>query len=164
MYQIIAAASREDFAQTSALFREYAATLGVNLDFQNFEAEVAGLPGRYAPPNGCLLLAILDEPQGASPAGRPSAGCVALRRMDATTCEMKRLYVRPSSRGRGLGRKLAGAVIDAAREISYQSMRLDTLPQMSEAQALYRSLGFQEIAPYCFNPVAGSRFLELKLR
>jgi ribosomal protein S18 acetylase RimI-like enzyme len=164
MHQIIPAASKSDLAQTAALFREYAVALGVNLDFQNFEAEVAGLPGHYAPPDGRLFLAFINHPRAHSPAEHPAAGCIALRRMDATTCEMKRLYVRPNSRGHGLGRKLAAAVIDAACEIGYQSMRLDTLPQMSEAQTLYHSLGFQEIPPYCFNPIPGSHFLELKLR
>jgi len=154
MPHIVAACSPEAIAHIAGLFREYAAGLGVNLDFQDFDAEVAGLPGRYAPPGGVLFLAL---------AGTQAAGCIALRRLDSACCEMKRLYVRHHFRGRGLGRELALGVIASARAMGYGMMRLDTLPQMSEAQTLYFSLGFREIPPYCFNPVPGSRFLELRL-
>jgi ribosomal protein S18 acetylase RimI-like enzyme len=136
------------------LFEEYAASLGFDLCFQGFDDELAGLPGDYAPPSGALLLA-LD--------GKEVVGCVGLRRFDEGVCEMKRLYVRPVSHGKGIGRSLAVAAIDAAREIKYRSMRLDTVPRMTEAIALYRSLGFTTIPPYRHNPVEGAVFLELKL-
>lgn len=137
-----------------ALFREYADSLGVDLCFQNFEKELADLPGDYAPPTGRLLVA-MDETQ--------LAGCAALRRVDDQVCEMKRLYVRPTYRGAGLGRKLAEAVIAAARDVGYGKMRLDTLPSMKEAIKLYHSLGFAEISSYRFNPVEGVKYMELEL-
>jgi len=156
MPRIVLADTVQAIAQAGVLFREYAAALTIDLGFQDFEHEVASLPGEYAPPSGRLFLSFVD---GATDA----AGCVALRRISGDTCEMKRLYVRAGFRGLGVGRALALAVIAAAREVGYTFMRLDTLPEMSQAQALYRSLGFQEIAPYRFNPVPGSRFLELPL-
>jgi putative acetyltransferase len=162
MLRITSAETEEAIARVSALFREYAAGLSVNLSFQDFESELTSLPGEYALPDSRLLLAYSgdgpdDEQESAL------AGCVALRRIDGDTCEMKRLYVRAYFRGQGAGRALALAVIAAAREIGYRFMRLDTLPEMSQAQTLYRSLGFREIPPYRFNPVAGARFLELPL-
>jgi N-acetylglutamate synthase-like GNAT family acetyltransferase len=143
-------ASLADLDEIRAMLREYAAWLEVDLCFQNFEQELAGLPGDYQPPRGRLLLA-----QG--------AGCVALRSIDEEICEMKRLYVRPQHRGSGLGRRLVLAVIEEARSIGYRRMRLDTMPKMDSAQKLYASLGFREIAAYRYNPEPGARFLELDL-
>jgi GNAT superfamily N-acetyltransferase len=146
----VRAAGEEDLEEIRALFAEYAASLPFDLGFQGFEHELAGLPGAYAPPRGALLLA-------------PGAGCAALRPLAADACELKRLYVRPSARGGGLGRALTLAAIDAARGIGYGRIRLDTVPGMERAQALYERLGFVEIAPYRENPIPGARFLELEL-
>lgn len=156
MIEIRAAAGDGDAERVRALLREYAERLGVNLCFQNFDEELAGLPGRYAPPRGALLLAM---------AGEEAAGCIALRpfRDSAAIGEMKRLFVRPHFRGSGLGRRLALAILAEARRIGYERMRLDTLPVQREAHRLYESLGFYDIEPYSDFPVAGSRFLEVKL-
>jgi GNAT superfamily N-acetyltransferase len=137
-----------------ALLRAYAASLPFELDFQDFDRELAGLPGAYAPPRGALLVARSD---GAA------SGCVALRPLAGDICEMKRLFVLPSARGTGLGRRLATAIVAEARRLGYAQMRLDTTPGMETAQALYEELGFVETEPYTHNPVAGTRFLELQL-
>ena len=148
------ATSAGDLAEARRLFKEYEASLDVDLRYQGFEQELAALPGAYAPPGGRLLLAADDS---------VPAGCVALRPLGGDVCEMKRLYVCPAARGRRVGRLLAETVIREARLIGYSRMRLDTLPSMKEALALYRALGFEEIAPYYASPVAGTRFMELAL-
>jgi GNAT superfamily N-acetyltransferase len=137
------------------LFREYASGLGFELDFQGFEDELAHLPGEYAEPRGIILLAW----DGATP-----VGCVALRPLeDEGVCEMKRMYVRPAGRGRGLGRTLGTAILTEARARGYRAMRLDTIDRMTEAITLYRSLGFREIPAYRFNPIAGALYFEAEL-
>ena len=154
MLEIVSARSNHDIAFARELFLEYSASLGIDLCFQNFDNELRGLPGEYAPPYGRLFLARAEA---------ELAGCVALRRIDEASCEMKRLYVLPRSRGKGVGRTLTKAVIDAARQIGYRRMRLDTLPSMREAIPLYESLGFRRIAPYYRNPIDGAIFMELEL-
>jgi GNAT superfamily N-acetyltransferase len=145
-----------DIDRARELFREYEAWLEVDLCFQNFEKELAELPGKYAPPDGRLLLAVEDG---------KVAGCVALRKIGEATCEIKRLFLGPTFRGKGLGRQLAEAIIQNAKQIGYERMRLDTLPpKMNDAITLYRSLGFKEIEPYYDNPVPGAKFMELDLR
>ena len=152
--RIVAAQEGESLEELRRLVDEYASSLGISLDFQNFDQELAGLPGDYAPPSGRLLVALWE--------GEP-AGCVALKRLEGRICEMKRLYTRPRFRGCGIGRALCEVVIEEARRIGYERMRLDTLPFMEAAKALYLSLGFRDIAPYCYNPIEGARFLELTL-
>ena len=148
-------ASAEDLAQVRRLFRAYADWLAVDLCFQGFERELAELPGAYAPPAGRLLVARV---------GGEVAGCVGLRPLEPGVCEMKRLWVEPGFAGHGIGRALAEAIVEAARTIGYERMRLDTIPErMPAAQRLYASLGFQEIPPYYDNPLAGVVMLELTL-
>jgi putative acetyltransferase len=149
------AETAQQIAQARELFLEYAQSLGFSLCFQNFDKELADLPGDYAPPDGRLLLAEFEG---------QVAGCVALHKLTDDICEMKRLYLRPQSRGKRLGRALADRIIAEARAIGYQRMRLDTVePVMKDAVAMYRRLGFREIAPYCNNPMPGALYMELLL-
>jgi putative acetyltransferase len=153
--EFIWAHSTDCVEQARELFKEYENWLGINLCFQNFEKELANLPGEYVPPDGRLLLAFENN---------KVAGCIALRKIGDDVCEMKRLFVRSDFRGKGLGRRLVEAIIAEAKEIGYQKIRLDTLPpKMNPAIELYRSLGFTEIEPYYRNPVPGAKFMELKL-
>lgn len=156
--QLLSAETPEQLEAVRTLFVEYAGQLGISLCFQGFDEELAGLPGDYAPPGGCLLLALVD--------GEP-AGCVALRaRPDAdytNACEMKRLYVKRAFRRFGLGRQLAQALMDQAVRAGYSALLLDTLDDMEAARGLYASLGFTEIPPYYFNPIAGAHYLKADL-
>lgn len=154
MSVILHAIHSDQINRARVLFREYAAALKIDLCFQNFAQELIGLPGRYAPPAGRLLLV---EANG------QDAGCAALRPLEAGIGEMKRLYVRPAFRGRGLGRLLAKTILREARSVGYERVRLDTLDSMREAIALYRSLGFEGIPAYGRHPVGGSLCFELKL-
>lgn len=152
---ILPVTTEAEIKTTRELFVEYGQSLGFSLCFQSFDQEYASLPGKYAPPRGRLLLAEVD--------GQP-AGCVALRPLETGVCEMKRLYVRPEFRGLKLGRKLAETIINEAKLIGYQAMRLDTIEdKMAAAVALYRALGFHEIGAYTANPVPGAIFLEIDL-
>jgi DNA-binding MarR family transcriptional regulator/GNAT superfamily N-acetyltransferase len=157
---IQAAEGAADIAAARMLMREYADFLGEDLTFQGFEQELAGLPGKYAPPSGALFLARLRASRGR---GRQPAGCVALRKLSPGVCEMKRLFVRPQCRELGIGRLLAERVIEEARALGYRAMRLDTLERLRSAVALYRSMGFEQIPPYCENPLPGVMFWEKKL-
>jgi ribosomal protein S18 acetylase RimI-like enzyme len=152
--RIVQAEKPGEVETVRALFREYAGSIGVDLCFQGFEKELAGLPGDYAPPSGRLYLAYVKE---------EPAGCVGLRKIDEGICEMKRLYVRPLFRGKGIGRQLVLELVKDGRELGYSKMRLDTLPSMKRAQELYRAMGFKPIDSYRDNPVAGAVFLELNL-
>jgi predicted N-acetyltransferase YhbS len=154
MIEIRAAELPADLPVIRALFGEYVDALGIDLGFQGFAEELAQLPGKYAPPAGCLLVA-WD--------GEHAVGCVALRPIDATRCEMKRLYVRPAMRAVQLGRRLAERICDEARQAGYRHICLDTLPTMASAIRLYATLGFHPIEPYVFNPVEGTLFLERAL-
>lgn len=155
-FTIQVATSDDDLADIARLFQAYGASLDIDLGYQDFAGELAGLPGKYASPAGILLLA-------RDPAGE-AIGCVGMRPLsDTGVCEMKRLYVSPDGRGLGLGRALMQAVTGQARTQGYSEMRLDTLPTMAAAQALYRQAGFEVIAPYYGTPVEGTVFMRLKL-
>ena len=155
MKHIFQATTDEHIESARTLFEEYAASLGFSLCFQNFDQELKNLPGDYAPPDGCLLLAVEND---------QLAGCIALRKLSDDVCEMKRLFVRPAYRATGLGRTLVASLIDGACKLGYTHIRLDTIPgKMDKAIALYQSIGFVEIEPYCQNPVEGAKFMELKL-
>ena len=155
MVELMSATSDHHLAQAKALFIEYAESLDFELCCQNFDKELETLPGDYQPPDGRLLLA---TDQG------DTAGCVALRKIENRVCEMKRLYVRPSHRQRGIGNMLCDAVVKEARHAGYESMRLDTIPKMRAAIAMYESAGFRNIEPYCHNPIPGALYMELDLR
>lgn len=145
----------EELDSVRQLFQEYADSLSFDLGFQNFAEELADLPGKYAPPSGCILLATVNH---------QPAGCVALKPLTAGICEMKRLFVRPQFRKTGLGRTLAEQIIKEAKQLGYSSIRLDTIPSMmGKAVSLYRALGFREIPAYCENPIPGAMFMELRL-
>lgn len=152
--RIVAATTAAQLATARALIEEYATSLPVDLDFQDFRKEIARFPGKYGPPGGAVLVAYL---------GKQPAGVVALRKHGRSDCEMKRLYVRPAARGEGVGRALSRKIIEKAKRLGYARMRLDTLPTMDAAMGLYRALGFVDIPAYRFNPVAGARFMELAL-
>jgi ribosomal protein S18 acetylase RimI-like enzyme len=155
MAEICEAKVPDDLKTARDLFEQYAHSLDFDLDFQDFAAELENLPGDYAPPRGCILLAKQDE---------RIVGCVALRKWEENICEMKRLYVIPEARGKSIGRELAEVVIVRAKELGYKRMRLDTLSSMHAANRLYSSLGFRPIAPCRYNPLEGAQFYELPLR
>ncbi len=155
MIEIIHVGNSNYLEEVRRLFREYADLIGIDLSFQNFDAELANLPAGYLPPDGALLLALNDN---------QAAGCVALRQFEAETCEMKRLYVRPHFRSLNIGGKLAQEIINEAKKFGYKQMVLDTLSSsMSKAQSLYVSLGFKEIPAYRYNPEADAVFMQLDL-
>ena len=154
MIQITQCQTDDDLREIRVLFGEYIESLGFHLSFQDVEAELAELPGRYSPPEGRLLLARHD---GAT------AGCVAMKKLGEGVCEMKRFFVRPTFRGKGIGAALARAIVSEGRSAGYRSMRLDTVPSMKSAINIYEGLGFRDAEPYVFNPVAGARYLELIL-
>ena len=154
-FSLTQAESSADIDEARALFKEYEASLGISLCFQSFDQELANLPGDYARPSGRLLLA-RD--------GFDIAGCIALRRLDDSICEMKRLYLRPGFRGKGLGGKLVDAILNEAKLLGYSKMRLDTIPgKMDEAIKLYRSIGFKEIPAYYDTPFGDTLYMELDL-
>ena len=153
-FVIVEASGASHLGHCRVLFEEYQRGIGVSLCFQGFDRELASLPGDYAPPPGRLFLALSEQ---------DPVGCVGLRGLPGGVGEMKRLYVRPAARGTGLGEALARRVIDAARAAGYRTLKLDTLPEMADAQALYAKLGFRDTAPYNDNPVAGVRFMALDL-
>ena len=154
MVELVPANTRENLSEIKRLFDEYTAALGFDLHFQEYEREYAELPGEYAEPYGRLYLVLY---------GKKIAGCVALRKLEDSVCEMKRMYVKPVFRGKGIGRAMAHKVIDEARRIGYKRMRLDTIDTMKPAISLYKSLGFKEIAPYRYNPIKGACYMELVL-
>ena len=151
---VVHARTPAEIEDARSIFKEYQSSVGVDLCFQDFEQELKQLPGEYSEPRGCILLALVES---------KLAGCVALRPLSSDICEMKRMYVRPSFRGQGLGRILAQDIIAEARKRRYRKMRLDSLSSMREALSLYESLGFVQIDAYRLNPVEGAVFLELNL-
>jgi putative acetyltransferase len=153
--KIIRTQTLEQIEEVRKLFREYERFLNVDLCFQKFEEELAGLPGKYAPPEGALFIAV---------DGKKTAGCVALRKLEDGICEMKRLFVRPQFRGQGVGRLLAKRIIDEAVALGYKVMRLDTLDRLTEAMSLYESLSFKRIDAYYDNPLPGVVYWELELK
>jgi len=153
-FTIFQAASDSEFDEARGLFREYADSLGVDLCFQNFEQELENIRDIYGAPGGCLLLACHND---------STIGCVAFRRLNDAVCEMKRLYVKPTARGANVGRDLTVELIRRARTAGYRRMVLDTLPHLKAAQALYRSLGFQEIEAYYANPIGDAVYMQLEL-
>lgn len=153
MNNLVLAETPEHIEHARHLFREYQAWLNLDLSFQGFERELAALPGKYAPPEGCLLLAIENE---------NILGCVALRKIDFEICEMKRLFVRETAQGRGIGKELVREIIERARRIGYRKMRLDTLAaQMNAARNIYREFGFREIPAYYETPISDTIFMEM---
>lgn len=152
--RIIPVETKRDIEDAARLVAEYAESLGFDLSFQDFDAEIADLSGHYAPPENCLLLARVEG---------QAVGCIAMKRFDDGACEMKRLYVRAEHRGRGIGRALCEAVIAAARQAGYKHMRLDTVLPRDAAMGLYYSLGFENIEPYRYNPMKNAAYLELRL-
>lgn len=154
-FTIVLARSAEQIAAAATLFAAYAGSIGTDLSYQDFDAEVSALPGKYAPPSGALLLAL--DPSGAA------IGCVGLRALSRDVCEMKRLYVAPAGRRLGLGRALAESIVAAGANLGYREMRLDTLPTMISAKRLYETLGFKEIEPYYDTPVEGTVFMAKSL-
>lgn len=150
----VIAMNAKQFEQARLLFREYAQWLGVDLSFQNFEVELANIETIYSPPAGALLLAFYDE---------QSAGCVAVRKLEDAVCEMKRLFVKLEFQGFGIGKNLVAAIVEKARKLDYERMRLDTLPVMTRAQKMYASFGFERIPAYRYNPDPNTVFMELDL-
>jgi len=155
MIKITRALTPEDILTAKALLQEYSGSLGFDLGFQKFDEELANFPGQYSPPGGRLYLAWYKS---------QAVGCVGLRKFEKRVCEIKRLYVKPDFRGKQAGGKLAKAAIRAAKTIGYEYIRLDTVPSMENANRLYRSLGFEPIDPYRYNPVEGAVFMELNLK
>lgn len=147
-------ATSADIPHVREMLREYVEWIGLDLAFQEIDAELSGLPGEYAPPRGALLVAV---------EGERHLGMIALRPLDGTIAEMKRLYVRPEARGRGLARRLIARLCDEGKRLNYTELRLDTLPKMGEAQALYETCGFVDIEPYYETPIAGTRFMRKKI-
>ena len=151
---VIRAATERDIPEVRRMLQEYVEWIGLDLAFQEIDAELSGLPGDYAPPGGALLVAVT---------GDRYVGMIAVRPLEGEVAEMKRLYVRPAARGRGLARRLVAHICERAKALGYREIRLDTLPKMGEAQALYEALGFRDIEPYYDTPIAGTRFMSRTL-
>ncbi len=154
LIEVVLANDTKKIAEARKLIQEYGQSLKINLDFQNFQTELKKLPGQYIAPKGILLLAIVDS---------KVVGCVALREYAANSCEMKRLYVKDAYRGKGIGKLLVTRLIEEARKIGYEFMKLDTIPGMKRAQEIYESYGFYDINPFVYSPIDGTRYMELKL-